>query len=309
MRMHKPLKILICGTGWSGSGAVIDLLREYKNISIIPGEFDDFRRPGLVSDMLYNFNTDLYLKQNNNLINASYRLKKMRKVLNKKNFFNSLSFITKLKPKYNLFQLLYLLRNYYYEKKLLLKLSSDLHKSNSLIKTVFFVSSWINKIADFYGKKAVVFDQIFDLDDLKFLPFVDDVFQSYKIIFVYRDLNHQISNIMKDVPWYLDYTVKRFNATTNNPFKFMCKTIKNREKNMHYIQKKFTTEKVLLIKFDDLIENYPQIKTKIEQFLGNITLNHFAPLSWFNPEVSRTNTLMLKNILTIEQIEYIQNLK
>ncbi|HET6556676.1 MAG TPA: hypothetical protein VFG54_05140, partial [Prolixibacteraceae bacterium] len=44
--------ILICGILSSGSSALIDLLSEYRNMNIIPREFDDFRATGLVADQL-----------------------------------------------------------------------------------------------------------------------------------------------------------------------------------------------------------------------------------------------------------------
>ena len=48
----KIQNILVCGTLFSGSSAVIELLSEMSNVGKIPGEFDDFRRIGLIGDIL-----------------------------------------------------------------------------------------------------------------------------------------------------------------------------------------------------------------------------------------------------------------
>ena len=50
--------ILIIGTLASGSSALVDMLREYENINVLPREFDNFRRPGFVSDQL-SYNTSI----------------------------------------------------------------------------------------------------------------------------------------------------------------------------------------------------------------------------------------------------------
>ncbi len=61
---ERPLRILVCGLGWSGSGTVVDLLKEYDGVKEVPGgsehvdpsgcvrleEFSDFRR--IVGDQL-----------------------------------------------------------------------------------------------------------------------------------------------------------------------------------------------------------------------------------------------------------------
>jgi hypothetical protein len=49
---NEKCNILVFGILSSGSSALIDLLSEYNNINVIPGEFDDFRASGLVADQL-----------------------------------------------------------------------------------------------------------------------------------------------------------------------------------------------------------------------------------------------------------------
>ena len=44
--------LLVMGTLASGSSALIDMLYEYENINVLRYEFNDFRRPGFVSDQL-----------------------------------------------------------------------------------------------------------------------------------------------------------------------------------------------------------------------------------------------------------------
>ena len=41
----KIKKLLVNGYGWTGSSAILDYLSDFKNISLVPNEFDDFRVP------------------------------------------------------------------------------------------------------------------------------------------------------------------------------------------------------------------------------------------------------------------------
>ena len=56
MKGKKQINILVVGLLSTGSSALIDLLKEYENINVIPNEFDDFRAPGLVADQLKDVN-------------------------------------------------------------------------------------------------------------------------------------------------------------------------------------------------------------------------------------------------------------
>ena len=48
----RKTNILVSGLFYSGSGAAHDLLRQYRTVGVIPGEFDDFRRKGMIADHL-----------------------------------------------------------------------------------------------------------------------------------------------------------------------------------------------------------------------------------------------------------------
>ena len=50
----KPQKILVSGYGWAGSTALSQMFCEYEDISVIPNEFDDFRRPGAIGDAMHS---------------------------------------------------------------------------------------------------------------------------------------------------------------------------------------------------------------------------------------------------------------
>lgn len=48
----RPVAILVNGMGWSGSSMLVDLLMAHPEVTGVKGEFDDFRRFGLVGDHL-----------------------------------------------------------------------------------------------------------------------------------------------------------------------------------------------------------------------------------------------------------------
>jgi hypothetical protein len=45
-------KILICGLLYSGSSAILDALSSHPEVKEVPGEFDDFRRDGMIGDLV-----------------------------------------------------------------------------------------------------------------------------------------------------------------------------------------------------------------------------------------------------------------
>lgn len=59
-RNPTPDSLLVCGLLWSGSSAVVDLLRSSESIGVLPGEFDEFRRPGMVADHLEGLISEVY---------------------------------------------------------------------------------------------------------------------------------------------------------------------------------------------------------------------------------------------------------
>jgi hypothetical protein len=58
--MHEKTNILISGLLWSGSSAVLDMMKEYSCIGVVPGELDDFRRPGMIADHLEGRISEIY---------------------------------------------------------------------------------------------------------------------------------------------------------------------------------------------------------------------------------------------------------
>lgn len=70
---HAKYNILVTGLLVTGSSALIGMLKEYDNINIIPGEFDDFRAPGLVADQLRFYKNNEFCSEIERL--TAFRLK------------------------------------------------------------------------------------------------------------------------------------------------------------------------------------------------------------------------------------------
>ena len=51
MKKYSSLSLAVLGTGWSGSGALIDLLKKQSQISSYPYELDFWRRPNGLRDL------------------------------------------------------------------------------------------------------------------------------------------------------------------------------------------------------------------------------------------------------------------
>lgn len=229
--------ILIKGTLSSGSSAVKDLLREYENINTIPGEFDDFRSPGLVADQLsYNSSIDypnkideitrlkslkwriIYKSVPKNIWRKNWNNKMLKYFKNKLIRLHQLYLIKYFKHKLERLHQIYIIK--YFKRKLarfnqiylvtfkhklirlhqiyfLKELNKSLKSTISFEEKIQFSNIWIQHIGDINS-----FNKDFVLFDQPLLPCSDiniwtKVFKPFKLICVYRDPKDQLAEMIK----------------------------------------------------------------------------------------------------------------
>lgn len=295
--MHKkPQKILISGYGWTGSTALIEMLSEYEDISVIPNEFDDFRRPGAIGDVIHS-------KLNNQKLN--YEPSKRYGAM--KNYIIPF-FIRGLVP--DVFwpksarggrtsrkegfrtAINFLLENSLY-KKCIMGISNA-HNKEEVFKAA---SIWIEKIVNLYSynSKYIVFDQpiIYDCHG-KYWP---KVFDGSKLILVIRNPLDQMGNILKDgsqlleAPnWYTRFLYGR-DSYINRPLAFFMETTLERYKLISNTYQRVGSENMLVVQFESLVNNYEVTKSKIEHFVGIDGEKHTNAFKHFKPNESKKNLI------------------
>lgn len=307
--------ILIIGTLASGSSALVDMLREYDNINVLPREFDNFRRPGFVYDQLsYTTSIDYpsVIDKEIRFVNKKWKLFYQSSAwkLLFTDYFSGI--LDKEWGKLNKYKnSLINLRHIY----LLSELSKSLSSEISFEEKIQLSNKWIHQIGNIYSSK---FD--FTLFNQALLPWFDPeiwtkVFKPFKLICVHRDPRDQIAEMVKREIVFSPFrnswlTYGQFNIMSiygndrKGRMKFMTDALKKRVVLLDQWIKILGPDQILLIDFEGLSYNYDNYKSQIEIFLGlNCDRQNFKK-QYFNPEVAIKNSIgIYKNYLTDEEVE------
>lgn len=303
--------ILIYGTLSSGSSAVFDLLLEYDNINAIPGEFDDFRAPGLVADQLsYHQRIDFPNKINEltkfkSIVNLAYGVFPV---------FNwRLHTITGIKSR--LFYFMIRIKQINLLKKLNQKLKSNI----SFEYKIHYTNNWISDIGkiNIKDKEFILYNQPIEIGN-------DDniwqlAFNPYKLICVYRDPKDQLADIIKRGLLYDSFvgpymTIAGANIEAiygrdrKGAINFHIDAIKKRMEWLDTLKKELDPDKFLLIDFEGLVNNYDTYKSVIENFIGDLKNNHTHKKKFFNPAISLKNIGIYKNHISQSELDLLTEL-
>lgn len=319
--MYKErLNILIIGTLASGSSALVDMLKEYENVNVLPREFDNFRRPGLVYDQLSSDSSTDYP----NVIDKEIRFDNFKWKLVYK------SSIWKLFSKGNFKHLwekewgkfgkyknsIVRLYQIYFLKELNKRLKSEI----PFDEKIRFSNEWINRISSIYPSK---YD--FTLFNQPLFPWFNidiwtKVFKPFKLICVYRNPKDQLAEmIRRDIIFspfsnaQLSYgqfnIISIYGNDRKGRVKFLKDALKNRLEKIDKWLDVMDHDQILLIDFEGLVNNYDDYKSEIEQFLGLSFESHKLKRVYFNPEAALENSIgIYKNYLSDEEAEDLSDL-
>ncbi len=284
-------KILITGYGWTGSGALRDMLSEYSSVSIIPREFDDIRTPGALADVIYGKLKNKEVAAAPSLQSASipYMLKFIIRGLVPDFFW----------PKY--------LKGKSTARSYSLQLGINLYKERGLYKNCIknielasnedevykIASNWLESVISLYAKSSsyVVFDQpiIYDCHG----DIWPKIFKDSKLILVTRNPLDQMGAILKEgpqfirpVPWNVEFIYGR-DSYKNRPLSFFMETTAARYSLISETYNRIGEDNMLVVQFENLINNYETTKKNIENFIGINPADHSMALDSFNPIKSK----------------------
>jgi hypothetical protein len=308
----KKTNILIWGLLSTGSSALVDMLREYDNMNVIPGEFDDYRAPGLVADQLSSH----YLKGFQNKIETIYHIKRKVGLFIKVITLSKNSNISKNKFRNRFIEFLIRMR----QLSLLKNLNNVLNSEISVQEKIKHANTWISDIGNINNRNRefVVFNQ-------PITPGIDiniwnEVFHPWKMICVYRDPRDQLSEIIKKGALYAPLGAPFMNhgglliesiygRKRENAIKFHLDAIKKRMEWVDHLKETLEENNILLIDFEGLINNYDHYKKIIEQFIGNKAQHHINPKLFFNPTKAKKNIGIYREYLNQSDLDSMFELK
>ena len=289
----KPQQILVSGYGWTGSTALIQMFNEYGDISVIPNEFDDFRTPGAIGDAIHS-----------KLSNQEIHSKPSRRFGCMKNYIFPF-FIRGLIP--DIFWPKSI-RGGSTSREESFKLAINLTRENTLYKkclaaisgahskeAVFKIASgWIERVTNLYlnNSKYIVFDQpiLYDCHE-EYWP---KVFENSKLILIARNPLDQMGSILRDAPqllkapnWYVGFLYGR-DSYVNRPLGFFMETTLERYKLISDTYHRVGPDNMLVVQFENLVNNYEITKNRIESFVGIDPKEHTKPFKYFRPDESKS---------------------
>ncbi len=316
----------IAGYGWSGSSALVDLLKEYSSTIVFDNEFRIIRDPYGLEDLRFHLVSEWHDVQVDNaicdFINAMKAYNRRSKVLCGrvirfgggyqdtvgedflKEVYRFLKKIITFRYKSDWFGKYYHMNMLEY---LSLKISGKFNKKK--YKYMYFS----NIDAETFDKEARVFiDRLFQnrfeenprgmviLDQAiapQCLIPMEHYFKGSKLVIVDRDPRDIYAELMRGKE-----IIGSDLAENHNPYIYVDFFNKFREN----IQDLKDNPDVLRIQFEDLILNYDKTVALVEDFLGLYPKDHKEIHKYLNPDISKKNINIYKNYLNENEIEVLE---
>lgn len=279
-------RYVINGHGWSGSSALIDYLNchESNDYIVIPGEFDDFRTPGTMRETLTG-----------GMPKSSHRcggVKWIAMLLFRGCVPDVVwpnSFKGGLIPRRSALgrarQLFFEYMAFKKTTRLLSRAQSDDEKKN-LLKV------WMDTICTYYQRRqknarAVFIEQFFLFDDDACLY---DWFEFSKLVLFIRRPSTQLAATLEsrvlynNYPWQAEFLIGQPSPDNKRKLELFLTTSIKRFEWIERFLEKISSEKVLVIDFDDFLDNPKRVFEGLSSSLG---LNLPSNIPQFDFEASR----------------------
>lgn len=304
---------IVAGFGWSGSGAVIDILREIKNVKAFDVEYRAIKDPYGLIDL------ERALTDNWDLLNSDFALR---------NFIKLSEMHGKKNAKYTKYRMSYEAKinknfNHLTSKYIQSLIKSDLRFTwwQRHIHSTWFENIWAKFIArldlvpkgyltitdkeDFLTKTTLYLEKLFDLRNEKLVVLDQAVspnniesglkyFKNPRMIIVDRNPFDVLADLR------VNKALMSKKDTRNS-----VETFVNFYKESRSSLKKVLPDHVKLIMFEDLVNNYSAIRSEIINFIGLEEDKSLATFKKFDPAKSLKNIGIYKQHLTADEISQI----
>jgi len=281
-------------------------------MGLIPGEFDDFRAPGLVSDQLNEEKSNAPFYEISKLTKFRKKFKKIYDVLPIFHWkINTVRGIWN-RFKSSLFRIKQL--------NLLEELNKKLSSNISIEEKIKYSNQWITEIGNINNtnNEFVLYNNALEaVNDIRIWK---EVFYPWKLIVVYRDPKDQLADIIKNEYLYAPYGAPSMNfggftletiygRSRQGAINFHIDAIKKRYVWVDSLKKELDSDRFLLIDFEGLANNYSSYKSIVENFIGNLKPHHRYQKLYFDPIEAKKSIGIYKNYLNDIEIESLIHLE
>lgn len=301
MNSGDKINIMVCGLLWSGSSAVIDLLSEYDCVGRVPGEFDEFRWPGMIGDHLEGLVSDNNPSQiqqwidrhTNYVLTGGYKVP-IKKLLLRTPLRKYIKYSPNRPRRYEALQNLH--------RKLVSDLSYD--------KKINYAKQWFNEIRSRYsdGKSHLLLDQpIFYSAHKKIWPLV---YQPFKMIVVFRNPRDQMANIIRRRLLFDHiglHNLDVYGRSQRALIQCHADILQARIQHAILIRDELGYERVKFVRFEDLVIHYEHMKRMLQEYLQLEDKHHIHRQQAFNPAASVLNVGIAKSILSVAEYKQLNS--
>jgi hypothetical protein len=297
--------VAVSGYGWSGSGAVVDILKEVEGFKSPDIEFRLFSDPGGILDLETFLVYEWDLLRSNAAINdfielchiynrpqTRYQYGGNARMKLTKNFIKySLDYVASLSSfsyygnsmifSYNLSKIEYFLKKYLNDKLKLQRISRP-NKQEFTDKTKLFLNKIFTDFAKGNNTGTIILDQVIPVIS-NTTEMVMKYFENIKLIVVDRDPRDIYVELDKYKTLFVNY-----DDELESVYKYIewFKTL--RANNLHGPQ-------VKCIKFENLVNNYEEILLQIVSFIDVDIAMHKNKFMYFIPQESKNNIGIWRN--------------
>lgn len=312
--------VCVLGYGWSGSSAVVDLLKEFEENWDPEVEFRILKDPHGVMDLEHTLvdqwdalNVDIairdfldfatFLNENEGKFRRGLGYSK---AFNGKFMEKTIEFINDvINFEYKGFWWIFHYRETYFKwlsKKIANKFVkqnyakimyfSDVSRDKFYAAVRKYANSLIETVSTDKIYKNIVLDQAVPVQHaLKAF----DYFDNAKVIIVDRDPRDIYCDLIE-----LQKLIGKDIAQTHDVMKYVKWHRKYRENNA------IQNENILRIQFEDLVLHYEDTVKQIVDFVGDDTMTHVQQFAYFDPSVSRKNVGKYLNFLYQDEIKVLE---
>jgi hypothetical protein len=265
---------ILCIGGWlTGNSAILDYLDGSEEISYVRSDFDLLRQENGIYDLINTTDkskklkiaSKLYFQVLNDLYNSvKFRISLYTKYIFKGRSYRRNKLIFRRYDSSILFNIYFLFIIIRFI--LRLKIKHDINEVN-------YWSSWVKNSAYIMNKKktniCLYCNPIYanyTKNDYNFTWC--KIFTPFKVICVYRNPYDQLADILR-IDGHLQTEPYRFfdNTSDHNPAKRVLTVMKSLHKMRIDLSNKLTSDKLLIISFDDFIKHNQLVSNKINNFL------------------------------------------
>lgn len=257
MKRFKSMSLAILGSGWSGSGAMVELLKSQSGATGYPFELDFWRRP----NGLHNIKN-----QREMLIFFGNEIFSTIKIISKtivKIIFQPIRIKTHLKLIFLQFKMFFLMLSFF-----LASMFSS--------KVKFIKKSFIKMFKLFFGKKG----SVFIYDQAVFLEQIDDPvlgdLEVDAIIVVLRDVFDQAQDLLNNASFLNVNTIRESfflgaegdldSNQNSSQLHLILLTLRHRVRRIIELVDKYP-DSIFILKFENLIEDTKEVVSNVNRFL------------------------------------------